>query len=223
MGNTYAITEIFHTIQGEGAHAGRCAIFLRFAACNLWSGKPQDRERDALRHEAHCPRWCDTDFAMRERLSLGELGNRIAALPRAPLIVLTGGEPLLQVDAPLVEMLERTAIDTIAVETNGTVLPPPDLHMRLWLTMSPKVAPNRLALRNVDELKVVFPDYDPQSYINAGVLASHYFVQPRAACKPESVGKSVLAMDSMQQAAAYVMKNPHWRLSIQTHKLVGVP
>jgi organic radical activating enzyme len=85
------------------------------------------------------------------------------------------------------------------------------------------VAPHRLALRNVDEIKVVFPDYDPQSYIDAGVLASHHFVQPRASCVPAEVGKSLLDRENMRQAADYVMKNPHWRLSIQTHKVAGLP
>jgi len=219
---TYAIVEVFHTIQGEGFHAGTPAVFVRLAACNLWSGRAEHRERDAERHAAKCPRWCDTDFVMREQMTIERLMDAVDALPKAPLCVLTGGEPLLQVDEDLVYGLSRR-FRTIAVETNGTQPCEGLLRKTLWLTMSPKVAPSKIKLRDVDELKVVFPDYDPQSYLDDGIRASHCFVQPRAACTVETVGRSLLHAATMSEAAAYVMAHPHWRLSIQTHKLVGVP
>ena len=222
----YAITELFHTIQGEGAHAGSTAVFLRFASCNLWDNNPEHRERDAQRHGAECPRWCDTDFGVREKLTLQELLARIGAMPSARMIVVTGGEPLLQLDYELVVCL-HSLFGLVAVETNGTVALPGALatsarHL-LWVTMSPKTAPEEIKLDKPDEIKVVFPDYDPFRYMSFAGENTRLYVQPRAACEVAHIGKSVLHLDTMQRAAEFVMRNPDWRLSIQTHKLVGVP
>lgn len=217
---TYSIVEVFHTIQGEGFHAGTPAVFIRFAGCNLWTGRAKDRDRDAARNGALCPKWCDTDFVSRGKRDLESLMAEVEQLPRAPLCVLTGGEPLLQIDEALMNHL-NAAFDTVAVETNGTQ--PCDTPVRdgLWITMSPKVTADKIVLKSVDELKVVYPDYDPASY--DAVSAQHRFVQPRAACDIATIGKSSLNRESMRMAADFVMRNPAWRLSIQTHKLVGVP
>lgn len=222
----YAITELFHTIQGEGFHAGSTAVFIRFASCNLWDNRPEHRERDAARHGAECPRWCDTDFGVREKLTLQEILQRVGAMPSARMVVLTGGEPLLQLDYELVVCL-HSLFGLVAVETNGTLEPPGALATTardlLWLTMSPKVPPSAIKLYKPNEIKVVFPDYDPFAYLQFAGDGTHLYIQPRAACEIEQVGKSVLHLDTMQRAAAFVMQNPDWKLSIQTHKLVGVP
>lgn len=219
----YAIAEMFHTIQGEGYHAGSTAVFLRFASCNLWTGQAEHRTRDAARHGAECPKWCDTDFGVREKLTLSEIVERVGRLPGARMIVLTGGEPLLQLDYELVIAL-HSVFGLVAVETNGTVSPPENTRHLLWLTMSPKVAPENIKLgTSPDEIKVVFPDYNPLSYMRFADNRTRMYIQPKAACEIETIGKSLLHLDTMQRAAAWVMQHPEWKLSIQTHKLVGVP
>jgi 7-carboxy-7-deazaguanine synthase (Cx14CxxC type) len=151
---TYAVKEIFYTLQGEGAHAGRPAVFLRFSGCNLWTGLERDREKGP----GGCSRWCDTDFVGGTKFRTAE--DLFAAVadhwPRVgggkPFVVCTGGEPLLQLDAPLVSLFNDAGWD-VAVETNGTVDPPPG---ELWLTVSPK-AGSELRVLKGNELKLVFP------------------------------------------------------------------
>ncbi len=209
----YAVKEIFHTLQGEGAQAGMPAVFLRFAGCNLWSGREQDRAR------AVC-RFCDTDFVGVD----GPGGGRFtgaAALARAvaahwptrgkahKLVVCTGGEPLLQLDAPLVEALHARGF-RVAIETNGTLHPPAGID---WICVSPKArAP--LKLRHGDELKLVYPQAGiaPERYQR--LRFKHFFLQPMDGPRREH---------HTRLAIAYCKRKPQWRLSVQTHKMIGIP
>jgi len=219
---TLRVVEIFETLQGEGYHAGTSAIFLRLAGCNLWSGDDEDRERDAQRHNVACPRFCDTDFRKGVRTTLEEIKNCITQLAgtRMPMLVITGGEPTLQLQ-DCEEMLPLP-VSMIALETNGTTQIPSWID---WVCVSPKVLPDRLVVTHMDELKVVVPDYDPRVYESAildGMLfPSHCFVSPRA--DPTSVGKSLLNTNNAQRAARFCIDHPMWRLSIQQHKVLGLP
>jgi 7-carboxy-7-deazaguanine synthase len=207
----YAVKEIFYTLQGEGANAGRPAVFCRFAGCNLWSGREADRAK------AVC-QFCDTDFVGTD----GEGGGRFQtadALARAcratcnadgeTLVVLTGGEPMLQVDQDLVDALHGHGF-TIAIETNGTL---PVLDTIDWICVSPK-AGSELKQTRGHELKLVYPQegIDPARY--SALPFQHRFLQPMDGP----------ARDANTQAAiAYCKANPVWRLSLQTHKMLGIP
>ena len=205
----YAVKEIFYTIQGEGANTGRAAVFCRFAGCNLWSGREQDRG------EATC-NFCDTDFVGID----GEGGGRFAtaddladactaAAPHPGLVVLTGGEPMLQVDEPLVAALHARGF-TVAIETNGTLPVPSSID---WICVSPK-AGTEIKQRTGDELKLVYPQagLDPEAV--AGWVFAHRFLQPMD-------GPEVAA--NTARALAYCKAHPDWRLSLQTHKMLGIP
>lgn len=203
---SYRIKEIFPTIQGEGFHAGRAAVFVRFAGCNMWSGDEAHRERDAIRNSAKCPRWCDTDFVGGETMTAREICDAVAGYRNYELIVLTGGEPSLQVDMALVQALRNLAPwRDIAMETNGTKRPPP----YLWVTLSPKQSREKCALHESDEIKIVVPSYDPNEWRD--FPTRHRFVQAA-----DGVPGSVDA------AVSFVQANPAWRLSVQTHKVVGI-
>lgn len=206
---TYALASLpFFTIQGEGANAGRAALFVRFAGCNLWSGAPETRERDAARNAAECPRFCDTEFRPRVRMTVDELAEYLRAAPG--LVVFTGGEPLLQLDA---ELLAAVPLGVeVAIETNGTI-PVGDLRID-HVCVSPKVGPERLAIREGAELKVVVPDYDPLRYEH--LAFARCYVQPRATLDGIDAGNVALAVQ-------FVMDHPKWRLSYQVHKAIGVP
>jgi 7-carboxy-7-deazaguanine synthase len=210
---TYSVKEIFYTLQGEGAQAGRAAVFCRFAGCNLWSGREQDRAG------ATCS-FCDTDFVGTD----GPGGGRFAtadALAAAvasrwpsgaggrPLVVCTGGEPLLQLDAAAVAALHGRGFE-IAVETNGTQPAPPGLD---WICVSPK-ADAPLVLTRGDELKLVFeqPLAPPERF--AGLAFRHFFLQPMDGPSRKR---------HTDAAVAYCLAHPQWRLSVQTHKVVGIP
>lgn len=209
----YAVKEIYYTLQGEGAHAGRPAVFCRFAGCNLWTGREADRAT------ATC-RFCDTDFVGLDGpgggrfASATELARAVAARwpvadPAARYVVCTGGEPLLQVDADLIEALhaERFAV---AVETNGTQAPPPGLD---WTCVSPKAgAP--LVCTAGDELKLVFPQPGAEPERFASLDFAHFFLQPMDGPDREA---------NTAAAVAYCLSHPRWRLSLQTHKLIGLP
>ncbi len=208
----YQIKEIYYTLQGEGANAGRPAIFCRFAGCNLWSGVEKDRET------AVC-RFCDTDFVGTNGPNGGKyakpgmLVDMIAAASgddAAPtLVVLTGGEPMLQVDAKLIEALHDEGFE-IAIETNGTLPVPRDID---WITVSPK-AGSTLVQRTGDELKLVYPQTGLAPEQCAGLDFRYRFLQPMDGP----------ARDANTAAAiAYCKANPEWRLSLQTHKLIGIP
>jgi 7-carboxy-7-deazaguanine synthase (Cx14CxxC type) len=210
---TYAVKEIFYTLQGEGARAGRAAVFLRFAGCNLWSG--QERDRAA----AICT-FCDTDFVGTDGTGGGKftdaqtLAGAVAALwPKGsraqPYVVCTGGEPLLQLDDPLIAALHGHGFE-IAIETNGTVRPPRGIE---WICVSPKAgAP--LVLTSGQELKLVYPQggCDPAQF--ESLLFDHYFLQPMDGLARES---------NTRAAIAYCLAHPMWRLSLQSHKLLGIP
>jgi len=210
---SYAVKEIFYTLQGEGRHAGRPAVFCRFAGCNLWSGREADRAG------AVC-RFCDTDFVGTDGTGGGrfadatELAAAIAACwPASGLgqkfTVLTGGEPLLQVDIALVAALHAQNFE-IAVETNGTIAPPPGID---WLCVSPKAgAP--LAVTGGDELKLVFPQAGAEPSRYATLAFKHFYLQP--------MDGPALA-ENTRAAVAFCLANPTWRLSPQTHKFIGIP
>ncbi|MBA4176564.1 MAG: 7-carboxy-7-deazaguanine synthase [Leptothrix sp. (in: Bacteria)] len=209
----YSVKEIFYTLQGEGGQAGRAAVFCRFAGCNLWSGREQDRA------SAVC-RFCDTDFIGTDGPGGGKFDSAaaLAAAVRAqwpagvagqPLVVCTGGEPLLQLDEALVHALHAQGLE-IAVETNGTQAAPPGLD---WICVSPK-ATAPLVLTAGTELKLVFPQPDAMPERFAGLAFSHFFLQPMDG--PDRVRHTA-------QAVAYCLAHPQWRLSLQTHKITGIP
>ena len=209
---TYAVKEIFYTLQGEGGNAGRAAVFCRFAGCNLWSGREGDRD------SAQC-RFCDTDFVGTDGTGGGKfvdanaLADAVAShwpagVSGKPLTVLTGGEPLLQVDAALVDALHARGFE-IAVETNGTIAPPAGLD---WICVSPK-AGTELRVHAGHELKVVVPqdglDLDALVQLPFG----RHLLQPM---------DGPLVRENTQWAIARCLRDPRWRLSVQTHKMVGI-
>ena len=208
---SYTVKEIFLTLQGEGAQAGRAAVFCRFAGCNLWSGREGDRSSAACR-------FCDTDFVGTggtfgaRYATASALCDRVEELWGANLahrfIVLTGGEPLLQVDAPLIHELHQRSFE-IAVETNGTVEPPPGLD---WICVSPK-GDNELKIRSGHELKLVFPQADVPPERFAALPFKRFSLQPMD-------GPDVAT--NTARAVEYCIANPQWRLSIQTHKHLGI-
>jgi 7-carboxy-7-deazaguanine synthase len=208
---TYSVNEIFYTLQGEGRHAGRAAVFCRFTGCNLWSGREADRAA------AICT-FCDTDFVGTDGEGGGKFSNAQAladAIARAwqgdsqKFVVCTGGEPLLQLDEPLISALHDQGFK-IAVETNGTLPPPDGLD---WICVSPKAgAP--LVLTRGQELKLVFPQPGAQPEQFEDFPFDHFFLQPM---------DGPLAMENTQAAIAYCLAHPKWRLSLQTHKIIGIP
>jgi 7-carboxy-7-deazaguanine synthase (Cx14CxxC type) len=209
----YTVKEIFYTLQGEGVHTGRPAVFCRFASCNLWTGREKDR------HRAIC-QFCDTDFVGTDGVGGGhfgsaeELASAVAnTWPHASrnhrMVVCTGGEPLLQMDQKLVDALHAEGF-YVAIETNGTRIPPPGID---WVCVSPKVgAP--LVLTSGDELKLVYPQVggDPEWYEQ---FDFRYF-----SLSPMD-GPSV--KQNTAAAVEYCLKNPKWRLNLQTHKYLGIP
>ncbi len=212
---SYSVKEIFYTLQGEGAQTGRAAVFCRFAGCNLWSGREQDRATAACT-------FCDTDFRGTDGPGGGtfataeRLAERISATWPAgadgaarPLVVCTGGEPLLQLDAPLIAALHARGF-TIAVETNGTLPAPAGID---WICVSPKgSAPLRLTSGH--ELKLVYPQPEAPPERFAGLAFEHRFLQPM---------DGPLLTENTRSAVAYCLEHPAWRLSLQTHKWLGIP
>jgi len=234
---TYAVKEMFYTLQGEGASTGRPAVFLRFSGCNLWTGLERDRDKGP----GGCSRWCDTDFVGTDGTGGGKFGSpaelvRAAAshwleVPAAshpaggrgegrtsardrthgvkPFVVCTGVEPLLQLDEPLLTEFNRSGW-SVAVETNGTVEPPPG---ELWLTVSPKAnAPLRVLRGN--ELKLIFPQAGAEPERFEQLDFQHFFLQPLDG--PEREDNTALALQ-------YCLAHPRWRLSLQTHKILRIP
>lgn len=209
----YSVKEIFYTLQGEGANAGRPAVFCRFAGCNLWTGREEDRAR------AVCT-FCDTDFIgtdgpgggkFRSADTLADAIERAwkTQAPEGRLVVCTGGEPLLQLDAALIDALHARGFE-IAIETNGTLEAPPGLD---WICVSPK-ADAPLRLRAGHELKLVYPQEKARPEQFENLAFGHFFLQPMDG--PEAAG-------NLQAAIAYCLTHPKWRLSLQTHKLIGIP
>lgn len=208
---SYAVKEIFLTLQGEGAQAGRVAVFCRFAGCNLWSGREEDRA------SAQCS-FCDTDFVGVDGSDGGRFDDAralVAAIERVwgserarRYVVLTGGEPLLQVDAALVAELHGRHFE-IGLETNGTLAPP---HGIDWICVSPKGAVP-LAAREGDELKLVYPQADAPPEAFAVLAFKRFSLQP--------MDGPALA-ENTAKAVAYCLAHPQWRLSLQTHKFLGI-
>ena len=208
----YKIKEIFLTKQGEGYHTGRKSVFIRFSGCNLWSGMEKDRDK------AIC-NWCDTDFVGTDGLNGGKYSiDQIAKLVwdlwptnilEAPYIVCTGGEPLLQLDQFFVDEMHRNGFE-IAIETNGTCIPPNKID---WICVSPKNNTD-LVLKTGDELKFVYPqsNFSPQQFEKFNF--NHFFIQPMDGTHYDRNEK---------MSKEFIKKNPHWKLSLQTHKLLGFP
>ena len=209
---SYAVKEVYFTLQGEGHHTGRPAVFLRFAGCNLWSGREADRAT------AVC-RFCDTDFVGTDgpgggRYAAEELASRVAAtwdaaVREARFVVCTGGEPLLQLDEPLLAALHARGF-TVAIETNGTLPVPPGVD---WVCVSPKAGAD-LAVTAGDELKLVHPQEgaDPERYED--LAFTHFFLQPMDGPDRER---------NTELVRAYASTHPRWKVSLQTHKLLGIP
>lgn len=208
----YSVKEIFYTLQGEGAHAGRPAIFCRFTGCNLWSGREKDRM------SAIC-RFCDTDFVGIDgpgggRFDTpGDLARAVRSqwpsTSGAPYVVCTGGEPLLQLDEPLVQAFHAEGLE-IAIETNGTRLPPPGVD---WICVSPKAGAD-LVLRSGNELKLVFPQPGAEPSLFELLDFDRFYLQPMDG--PDRARNTALAL-------RYCLEHPAWRLSLQTHKILDIP
>ncbi len=209
---TYTVKEIFYTLQGEGTHTGRPAVFCRFTGCNLWSGREEDRAR------AICS-FCDTDFVGvgpdgGKFRSADELADAVAA--RWPclnghgkrFVVCTGGEPLLQLDEAVVAALHARGFE-VAIETNGTLEPPPGVD---WVCVSPK-AGSETILRRGDELKLVYPQLGVEPERFEGDRFDHFYLQPMDG--PDLARNTKLALE-------YCLAHPHWKLSLQTHKVIGI-
>lgn len=209
----YAVKEIFYTLQGEGANTGSPAVFCRFAGCNLWSGREEDRA------QAVCD-FCDTDFVGVDGVGGGkfeaaaDLADAVASQwpdgsAESPMVVCTGGEPLLQLDRPLIDAFHARGL-RIAIETNGTQPVPEGVD---WVCVSPKsVAP--VVVDRGDELKLVFPQRDAMPDRFEALAFRHYFLQPMDG--PRRAENTRAAVD-------YCLAHPRWRLSLQTHKIIGIP
>lgn len=194
MARTYRINEIFYSLQGEGFHSGTPAIFVRFSGCNLV-----------------CP-FCDTDFASFKEMTVTQIAERVEELlpedtptRKSPILVLTGGEPALQADAELLVGLHTLLSLPVHIETNGTVELPEDLYD--WITCSPKEG-SRVVLREASEVKVVYTAQSPEKWVET-IRAQHYFLQPCSCANTEEVVK-------------YILDHPRWRLSLQSHKYIGI-
>ncbi|RUV64051.1 MULTISPECIES: 7-carboxy-7-deazaguanine synthase [unclassified Mesorhizobium] len=209
---SYAVKEMFYTLQGEGRQAGRAAVFCRFTGCNLWSGREADRLK------AVC-QFCDTDFVGTD----GDGGGRFAtcddlasaieakwspSLSERRFVVLTGGEPLLQIDPPLIDALHAKGFE-VAVETNGTLTPPPGID---WVCVSPKSG-TEIAIKTGNELKLVFPQVGAEPRRFEALAFDHFLLQPMDG--PDRASNT-------QDAVAYCLANPRWQLSLQTHKQLGI-
>ncbi|MBC7490781.1 MAG: 7-carboxy-7-deazaguanine synthase [Glaciimonas sp.] len=210
---TYSIKEIFYTLQGEGTHAGRPAVFCRFSGCNLWTGREEDRSK------AIC-QFCDTDFAGTDGEGGGKFKNadalaeRINTLwpttyPNSKFVVFTGGEPLLQLDAALIAPLHAAGFE-IAIETNGTIDVPVGID---WICVSPKMG-SVLKVRKGNELKVVIPQLGQSLGIYEALDFDHFYLQAM---------DGLLLADNLNRAIETCKRNPKWKLSLQTHKLLQIP
>ena len=210
---TYSVKEMFYTLQGEGNHAGRPAVFCRFSGCNLWTGREQDRAT------AIC-RFCDTDFVGTNGEGGGkfataaQLAERInslwpASYPQSKYVVFTGGEPLLQLDTVLIDAMHQQGFE-IAIETNGTLPVPEGVD---WVCVSPKMG-SELVVRCGNEIKVVIPQDGQDMALYASLDFEHYFVQ--AMDGPDQ-------KDNIRLAIEFCKQHPQWKLSLQTHKLLQIP
>ena len=212
---SYSVKEIFYTLQGEGANTGRAAVFCRFAGCNLWTGRESDR------HKAVC-KFCDTDFIGTDGIGGGRFSNAKELARKVfetwepgsnknarPLVVCTGGEPLLQIDENLIDAFHEFCFE-VAVETNGTIAAPEAID---WVCVSPK-ANAELIQKSGDELKLVYPQIENTPDQFEDLDFRHFFLQPMDS--PERDKNTFMAVE-------YCKRNPRWKLSLQTHKILGIP
>ena len=208
----YSVKEIYYTLQGEGFHTGRPAVFIRFSGCNLWTGHEKDRSG------AICD-WCDTDFVGTNginggKFSIKEIINIINSLWKdnvltKPYVVCTGGEPLLQMDEALIKAIHEEGFE-IGLETNGTMIPPDGID---WICVSPKANAD-LILKNGNELKVVYPQCGMNPRVHEKLKFDHFFIQPM---------DGINQKENIKRSEKFVLDHPKWKLSLQTHKILGIP
>ena len=208
----YSVKEIYYTLQGEGFHTGRPAVFIRFSGCNLWTGHEKDRSG------AICD-WCDTDFVGTNginggKFSIKEIINIINSLWEdnvltKPYVVCTGGEPLLQMDEALIKAIREEGFE-IGLETNGTMIPPDGID---WICVSPKANAD-LILKNGNELKVVYPQCGMNPRVHEKLKFDHFFIQPM---------DGINQKENIKRSEKFVLDHPKWKLSLQTHKILGIP
>ena len=208
----YSVKEIYYTLQGEGYHTGRPAVFIRFSGCNLWTGLEKDRSG------AICD-WCDTDFVGTNginggKFSVKEIINIINSQWKGnvlsdPYVVCTGGEPLLQMDEALIKAIHKAGFE-IGLETNGTMIPPDGID---WICVSPKANAN-LILKNGNELKVVYPQCGMNPRVHEKLKFDHFYIQPM---------DGINQTENIKRSEKFVLDHPKWKLSLQTHKILGIP
>ncbi len=213
---TYSVKELYYTLQGEGIHSGRPAVFLRFTGCNLWTGMERDRQRGP----GGCSAWCDTDFVgidgpgggrfeSSDALAAATLDTWHGGARSRPFVVCTGGEPLLQLNYELVEALHKRSFE-VAVETNGTLLPPSNVD---WVCVSPK-AGTSLTLKTGNELKLVYPQPGAEPECFEELDFDHFLLQPLDCANRQ---------ENTMAALKYCLAHPQWRLSQQSHKYLQIP
>ena len=208
----YSVKEIYYTLQGEGYHTGRPAVFIRFSGCNLWTGHEKDRSG------AICD-WCDTDFVGTNginggKFSVKEIINIINSqwkrnVLSEPYVVCTGGEPLLQMDEALIKAIHKAGFE-IGLETNGTMIPPDGID---WICVSPKANAD-LILKNGNELKVVYPQCGMNPRVHEKLKFDHFYIQPM---------DGINQTENIKRSEKFVLDHPKWKLSLQTHKILGIP
>ena len=208
----YSVKEIYYTLQGEGYHTGRPAVFIRFSGCNLWTGHEKDRSG------AICD-WCDTDFVGTNginggKFSIIEIINIINSLWKdnvltKPYVVCTGGEPLLQMDEALIKAIHKAGFE-IGLETNGTMIPPDGID---WICVNPKANAD-LILKNGNELKVVYPQCGMNPRVHEKLKFDHFYIQPM---------DGINQTENIKRSEKFVLDHPKWKLSLQTHKILGIP
>ena len=208
----YSVKEIYYTLQGEGYHTGRPAVFIRFSGCNLWTGHEKDRSG------AIC-NWCDTDFVGTNGINGGkfsaeEITNIINSLWKGnvqtePYVICTGGEPLLQMDDSLIKAIHKAGFE-IGLETNGTMIPPDGID---WICVSPKANAD-LVLKNGNELKVVYPQCGMNPRMHEKLKFDHFYIQPM---------DGIDQKNNIKRSEKFVLDHPKWKLSLQTHKILGIP
>ena len=208
----YSVKEIYYTLQGEGYHTGRPAVFIRFSGCNLWTGHEKDRSG------AIC-NWCDTDFVGTNGINGGkfsaeEITNIISSLWKGnvqtePYVICTGGEPLLQMDESLIKAIHKAGFE-IGLETNGTMIPPDGID---WICVSPKANAD-LVLKNGNELKVVYPQCGMNPRMHEKLKFDHFYIQPM---------DGIDQKNNIKRSEKFVLDHPKWKLSLQTHKILGIP
>ena len=208
----YSVKEIYYTLLGEGYHSGRPAVFIRFSGCNLWTGHEKDRSG------AICD-WCDTDFVGTNginggKFSVKEIINIINSQWKGnvlsdPYVVCTGGEPLLQMDEALIKAIHKAGFE-IGLETNGTMIPPDGID---WICVSPKANAD-LILKNGNELKVVYPQCGMNPRVHEKLKFDHFYIQPM---------DGINQTENIKRSEKFVLDHPKWKLSLQTHKILGIP